>query len=182
MSRNWGSYARPRQAGYRHLRFAASLVTRSSFEKTDISTNIRSQRASEESLASADDSIEETHSVMSFIMSRLPDHASVLPEEVDAVSSGLVAGLATASTTTLAYGLPCGDGAPALPPLFPVEVRKHHIRWVALIAYLPRLLRLILLLVAHATLLVAFFEVGWDKNVRYEPKRASNNLVLNNAP
>ncbi|KAH6939853.1 hypothetical protein HPB50_021899 [Hyalomma asiaticum] len=126
-------------------------------------------RASEESLASADDSIDETHSVMSFIMSRLPDHVSIVSEMIDVAPSGsVVAGGATASTTTLAYGAPGGDGAPAPPPPFPVEVRKRQIRWIALTAYLPRLLRLLLFLVAHAILLVAFVEVGWDKNVRYD--------------
>ncbi|XP_075535479.1 putative transporter YutK [Dermacentor variabilis] len=131
-------------------------------------SRVKFRRASDESVASADDSIEETHSVMSFIMSRLPDDSSILAEVVGAASSGLVAGGATASTTTLAFGAAGGDGAPALPPPFPVEVRKQRVHWSALgrhwSAYLRRLLRLMLLLVAHATLLVAFVEAGWDRN------------------
>ncbi|XP_070393646.1 uncharacterized transporter YutK-like [Dermacentor albipictus] len=130
-------------------------------------SRVKSRRASDESVASADDSIEETHSVMSFIMSRLPDDSPIVAEVVGAASSGLVAGGATASTTTLAFGAPrVGDGAPA--PPFPVEVRKRRVHWSALgrhwSAQLPRLLRLMLLLVVHAFLLVAFVEAGWDRN------------------
>lgn len=122
-------------------------------------SRIRGRRASEESLASADDSIDETRSVMSFILSRMPENAGAMAE---AVAGSAAMGCATASTTTLAYGAPSGDGVQALPPPFPVAVRKRHIPWAALVAHFPRLLRLLLLLMAHAALLTAFVETGWD--------------------
>ncbi|KAL1485553.1 hypothetical protein MTO96_010062 [Rhipicephalus appendiculatus] len=99
-------------------------------------SRMRNRRGSEESLASADDSIDETRSVMSFILSRLPEHAS---------GSN-------------------GDGNTlSLPATFPVEVRKLQIPWTAVAAHLPRLLKILLLLAAHALLVVAFLDTGWDR-------------------
>ncbi|XP_065296516.1 uncharacterized transporter YutK-like isoform X1 [Dermacentor albipictus] len=122
---------------------------------------IRNRRGSEESLASADDSIDETRSVMSFILSRLPEHASASGVAAAGAATGLGSGR---TPSPLAEGS-SGDGegtALALPAPYPVEVRKLQVPWTAVAAHLPRLLKLLLLLVAHALLVVAFLDTGWD--------------------
>ncbi|KAH7967412.1 hypothetical protein HPB49_024626 [Dermacentor silvarum] len=116
-------------------------------------------RGSEESLASADDSIDETRSVMSFILSRLPEHASAS----GIAAAGAVPALSTGGTPSpLAEGSSGdGDGTTlSLPAPYPVEVRK--LQWTAVAAHLPGLLKLLLLLAAHALLVVAFLDTGWD--------------------
>ncbi|KAH7966531.1 hypothetical protein HPB49_017342 [Dermacentor silvarum] len=116
-------------------------------------------RGSEESLASADDSIDETRSVMSFILSRLPEHASAS----GIAAAGAVPALSTGgSPSPLAEGSSGdGDGTTlSLPAPYPVEVRK--LQWTAVAAHLPGLLKLLLLLAAHALLVVAFLDTGWD--------------------
>lgn len=123
-------------------------------------SRIRNRRGSEESLASADDSIDETRSVMSFILSRLPEHASV---------PGIAA--AGAATALSSGGIPSpladgsnGDGNTlSLPASYPVEVRKLQIPWAAVAARLPLMLKILVLVAAHALLIFAFLETGWDR-------------------
>ncbi|XP_075723799.1 putative transporter YutK [Rhipicephalus microplus] len=121
-------------------------------------SRIRNRRGSEESLASADDSIDETRSVMSFILSRLPEHASIPGITVAAgLSSGETPSPRAAEGSN-------GDGNTlSLPAPYPVEVRKLQIPWTAVAAHLPRLLKVLLLLAAHALLVVAFLDTGWDR-------------------
>ncbi|KAL3175241.1 hypothetical protein MRX96_010862 [Rhipicephalus microplus] len=121
-------------------------------------SRIRNRRGSEESLASADDSIDETRSVMSFILSRLPEHASIPGITVAAgLSSGETPSPRAAEGSN-------GDGNTlSLPAPYPVEVRKLQIPWAAVAAHLPRLLKVLLLLAAHALLVVAFLDTGWDR-------------------
>ncbi|KAH6939537.1 hypothetical protein HPB50_019219 [Hyalomma asiaticum] len=121
-------------------------------------SRIKNRRGSEESLASADDSIDETRSVMSFILSRLPEHVSVpgIPGAAAALSSG-------GTPSPLADGSNGDGNALSLPTAYPVEVRKLQIPWTAVAAHLPRLLKLLLLVAAHALLVVAFLDAGWDR-------------------
>ncbi|XP_049518853.1 LOW QUALITY PROTEIN: solute carrier family 28 member 3 [Dermacentor silvarum] len=124
-------------------------------------------RGSEESLASADDSIDETRSVMSFILSRLPEHASAS----GIAAAGAVPALSTGgSPSPLAEGSSGdGDGTTlSLPAPYPVEVRK--LQWTAVAAHLPGLLKLLLLLAAHALLVVAFLDTGWDHKARRQAR------------
>ncbi|XP_077512952.1 uncharacterized protein LOC144124174 [Amblyomma americanum] len=137
-------------------------------------SRIKGRRASEESLASADESIDETRSVMSFILSRLPEHASVTATAALAAAGGT----ATSSSTTPpspSRTVRDGGGALRIPPPFPVEVRKRQIPWAALAAHLPRLFRMLLLIAAHAVLVMAFIDTGWDPE---EPWCQGSGLLL----
>ncbi|XP_077553720.1 putative transporter YutK [Haemaphysalis longicornis] len=123
------------------------------------------QRASEESLASVS-SMEETRSVMSFILSRVPEHGSIAAAASAPPLPGPSIGGAMSSTTTssmLAHAAPCGDSvALALSPPMPVAVRERSFPKAAIIACLPSLLKLLLLLFAHVVVIIAFVDHGWD--------------------
>ncbi|CAN8022079.1 unnamed protein product, partial [Ixodes persulcatus] len=110
-------------------------------------SRIKGKRSSEESLASGS-SIEETRSVMSFILSRVPG-------------------------TELSAPLP--PPPPPPPPESPVAVRKRAFPWAWLLAHAPCALRLLVLVAAHAAVAVSLATSGPDLR---EPWCSGSGLLL----
>ncbi|XP_040061725.1 solute carrier family 28 member 3-like [Ixodes scapularis] len=110
-------------------------------------SRIKGKRSSEESLASGS-SIEETRSVMSFILSRVPG------TELSA---------------------PPPPPPPPPPPESPVAVRKRAFPWTWLLTHAPCALRLLLLVAAHAAVAVSLATSGRDPR---EPWCSGSGLLL----